>query len=53
MSKDQSWVVSYDWHQLRDRNLEVRGQCPKCDEPAGRAHYPEWKMACCVSAAAG
>jgi hypothetical protein len=47
MSKDNSWVVSYDWHQLRDRNLEVRGQCGGCDDPAGRAHYPEWKMSCC------
>jgi hypothetical protein len=47
MSKDQSWVVSYDWHQLRDRNLEVRGQCGGCNDPTGRAHYPDWKMSCC------
>lgn len=48
--KDDSWVVSYDWHQLRDRNLEVRGQCGGCNDPVGRAHYPEWKMSCCDAA---
>jgi hypothetical protein len=49
-NKDNSWVSSYDWHKLRDRNLEVRGQCGGCDDPVGRAHYPDWVMSCCGKA---